>query len=318
MSGEFPGGAGAPAPHREDVLLDGPWTHRMVHVRGQRLHVAECGASSSPLVLFIHSATGGWFDWRRVLPLLSGQPVHAVAVSLRGYGTSDRTPSGYRPTAAADDAAGLIRALGHSRAIVVGQGYGALVAWTLAARKPSLVAGVVACGMPHPDEWRREALRRPFSTPLRTSWSFGRYATVLGRLGRRGGRAASNIVADAMKLSGPGFRETPEGVESAQLMERSLRAGALSPALRHLEWLAQPTGASWRRWMRTLAQATMPPTWIVVGADDPLVSERALSGSRSVDVVSLPGVGHFPALEAPDAVADVIADAVRREHPDPA
>ncbi|MDY0113473.1 MAG: hypothetical protein RBS21_04260, partial [Corynebacterium sp.] len=104
MNGEFPGGADAPAPHPDEVLLDGPWTHRMVHVRGQRLHVAECGASSSPLVLFIHSATGGWFDWRRVLPLLTDLPVHAVAVSLRGYGTSDRTPSGYRPNAAADDA----------------------------------------------------------------------------------------------------------------------------------------------------------------------------------------------------------------------
>ena len=122
MNTELPGGADAPAPHPDDVLLDGPWTHRMVHVRGQRLHVAECGASSSPLVLFLHSATGGWFDWRRVLPLLTDLPVHAVAVSLRGYGTSDRTPSGYRPDAAADDAAGLIRALGHSSAIVVGQG----------------------------------------------------------------------------------------------------------------------------------------------------------------------------------------------------
>ena len=78
----------------------------MVHVRGQRLHVAECGASSSPLVLFLHSATGGWFDWRRVLPLLTDLPVHAVAVSLRGYGASDRTPAGYRPDAAADDATG--------------------------------------------------------------------------------------------------------------------------------------------------------------------------------------------------------------------
>lgn len=316
MSSEFPGGADAPAPHPDDVLLDGPWTHRMVHVRGQRLHVAECGASSSPLVLFIHSATGGWFDWRRVLPLLSDLPVHAVAVSLRGYGTSDRTPSGYRPNAAADDAAGLIRALGHSRAIVVGQGYGALVAWTLAARKPKLVAGVVACGMPHPVAWRREALRRPFSKPLRASWTFGKYATVLGRLGRRGGRTASSIVTDAMKLSGPGFPDTPDGVESSRLMERSLLAGALAPALQHLEWLAQPTGPSWRRWMRALSRAVMPPTWIIVGAGDPLVNERTLADSHSVDAITLPGVGHYPALEAPDEVADVVVAAVHREHPE--
>lgn len=315
MNGEFPGGADAPAPHPDEVLLDGPWTHRMVHVRGQRLHVAECGASSSPLVLFIHSATGGWFDWRRVLPLLTDLPVHAVAVSLRGYGTSDRTPSGYRPNAAADDAAGLIRALGHSRAIVVGQGYGALVAWTLAARAPKLVSGVVSCGMPHPVAWRREALRRPFSRPLRASWAFGKYATVLGTL-RPGKRSAPDVVADAMKLAGPGFADTPDGVESARLMERSLRAGALSPALRHLECLAAPAGPSWRRWMRVLSRATMPPTWIVVGAGDPLVNERTLEGTHAIESVTLPGIGHYPALEAPDEVAAVVVAAVHREHPD--
>ena len=315
MNTELPGVADAPAPHPDDVLLDGPWTHRMVHVRGQRLHVAECGASSSPLVLFLHSATGGWFDWRRVLPLLTDLPVHAVAVSLRGYGTSDRTPSGYRPDAAADDAAGLIRALGHSSAIVVGQGYGSLVAWTLAARAPRLVSGVVACGMPHPVAWRREALRRPFSKPLRASWSFGKHATMFGRLGR-GGRSARGIVADSMKLSGPGFAETPEGRESARLMDASLRAGALSPALRHLECLASPTGPSWHRWMSSLSGAAMPPTWIVVGAGDPLVSRRSLAESHALETVMLPGVGHHPPLEAPDEVAEVIVAAVRREHPD--
>lgn len=304
------------APHPDEVLLDGPWTHRMVHVRGQRLHVAECGASSSPLVLFLHSATGGWFDWRLVLPRLADARVHAVAVSLRGYGTSDRTPSGYAPTATADDAAGLIRALGHSRAIVVGQGFGALVGWTLAARSPQLVSSLVACGMPHPAAWRREALRRPFSRPLRASWSLGKYGTPLWYFGR-GGRSAAVLATEAMRLAAPGFAGTPDGVESARLMELSLAAGALDPALQHMEWLAAPATPSWRRWMSALSRIPAPPTRLVIGAEDPLVAPRALSASAAVDLVELPGVGHFPALEAPGDVARIVIDAIRAEHPDP-
>lgn len=60
--------------------LTGPWRHRLIHVRGQRLHIAECGRPSDPLVLFIHGSTGGWFEWREVLPLLnddSGDPPRA-------------------------------------------------------------------------------------------------------------------------------------------------------------------------------------------------------------------------------------------------
>ncbi|WP_295624742.1 alpha/beta fold hydrolase [uncultured Corynebacterium sp.] len=289
----------------------------MVHVRGQRLHVAECGVSSSPLVLFLHSAVGGWFDWRRVLPLMAELPVHAVAVSGRGYGTSDRTPSGYSPVGAADDAAGLIRALGHSRAIVVGQGYGALVAWTLAARNPQLVTAVVSCGMPHPVAWRRVALRRPFSRPLRASWSFGKYGAMFGVLGRRS-RTASSLATEAMSTSGPGFADSAEGLETARLMERSLRAGALHPALQHLEWLATPTSPSWRRWMSQFSRATVPATRLVVGAGDPLTSRRLIDASPTDDVVTLPGVGHHPGLEAPDEVAAVIADALRAGDPESA
>lgn len=60
----------------------------------------------------------------------------------------------------------------------------------------------------------------------------------------------------------------------------------------------------------------MPPTWIVVGAGDPLVSRRSLAESHALETVMLPGVGHHPPLEAPDEVAEVIVAAVRREHPD--
>ena len=153
--------------------LTGPWRHRLIHVRGQRLHIAECGRPSDPLVLFIHGSTGGWFEWREVLPLLNDDsgdplPVHAVAISMRGYGQSDRTPHGYDPFEAAQDIASSIRSLGHSTALLVCQGFGTWVAWTLASRQPNLVAGIIGCGAAHPKVWLNQ-LKSPWSEDFRNS-----------------------------------------------------------------------------------------------------------------------------------------------------
>ena len=41
------------------IALDGPFTHDHVSVRGIRLHLAEAGSPTKPLVLLIHGAFGG-------------------------------------------------------------------------------------------------------------------------------------------------------------------------------------------------------------------------------------------------------------------
>lgn len=310
------GGPEAPretAPHPDEVLLDGPWNHKLVHVRGQRLHVAECGAASDPLVLLLHGVAGGWFDWRLVLESLADAPVHAVAVSGRGYGTSDRTPGGYSPMKAAADAAGLVRALGHSDALVVGQGLGALTAWTMAARHPGLVRGLVVGGMIHPVVWSRASRRRPFSAPMRATWgSFARYATVLGSIGRDG-RSAARIARDTYALTGPGFADTQLGVESARLTRRALEAGSLDAALQHMAFLGSPLSAGRRRWLAELRKAGIPASRMFIGAADPMWSRRMLAASTTggIGPEVLPGVGCLPSLEAPAQVTEIIRAGIR-------
>lgn len=307
------GGPEAPrdsAPHPDEVLLDGPWNHRLVHVSGQRLHVAECGAASDPLVLLLHGVAGGWFDWRLVLGSLADAPVHAVAVSARGYGTSDRTPGGYSPMAAAADAAGLVRALGHSDALVVGQGLGALTAWTMAARHPGLVRGLVAGGMIHPVAWSRMARRRPLSAPMRATWAtFARYV-ALPVLPGRDGRTAERLARDTFALTGPGFADTELGVESERLTRRSLESGSLDAALQHLGFLGSPVSAGRRRWLKTLKAAGIPASRMYIGAADPFWSPRMPVDPAAGAPEVLPGVGHLPSLEAPAQVAAIIRAAI--------
>ncbi len=67
----------------------------------------------------------------------------ALAPDLRGRGASSRPETGYEPDAMARDVAGLLKALGWERAVVIGRLHGAIVAYHLAARFPELVQALV-------------------------------------------------------------------------------------------------------------------------------------------------------------------------------
>lgn len=307
------------APDPNSLLLPGPWQHRMVHVHGQRLHVAEIGEATCPLVLFIHGATGGWFEWREVLPLLADAPIHAVAVSMRGYGPSDRTPQGYRPRDAADDISGLIRALGHSSAVLVGQGFGAWVAWTVAAAHPDMTAGIVGCGAVHPRSWATSlksihtpSARTALLNAMRLSWQYSPVPVQRTRVRlRRGSKRASKddvierLVHTAMMQTGPGFEATAAGQETAHLMELSLSAGALRPALTHIDWVARPLVHTTARWVRSLGRPDAVRT-VLLGGEFDLKSPVSLMRASSAQVIVVEGAGHYLPVEAPRSVADAV------------
>ena len=69
---------------------------------------------------------------------------------LRGYGGSDKPPRGYDAWTLAGDTAGLIRALGHSSATLIGHADGGLVCWTAALLHARLVRAIALISSPHP------------------------------------------------------------------------------------------------------------------------------------------------------------------------
>ena len=137
-----------------DVNRPGPWTHRNLTARGTRFHVALAGpeapAGAGPLTLLVHGFPECWWTWRHVIPALAQAGHRVAALDLRGFGGSDRPPSGYDLVTLAQDLAAVVRSLGHERAVVVGAGLGGQVAWTLPSLAPDLTTAIVPVGAPHP------------------------------------------------------------------------------------------------------------------------------------------------------------------------
>lgn len=147
------------------VSLEGDFEHQFVHARGIRLHVATAGDPQDPLLLLLHDAYGGWFDFRHVLPLLADAGWYAVALDMRGYGMSDKPPNNYDHRHAVGDISGVVRSLGHERAHIFGAGSGAAIAWLFASVHPEHVNSITTIGAIHPTGVRRAIALRP--------WLFG-------------------------------------------------------------------------------------------------------------------------------------------------
>lgn len=115
---------------------------------GVALHYAERG-TGSPL-LIIHAMAGDAAAWEPALIELAGAGARAIAYDRRGYGSSG-APSPYAATTVqeqAEDAAALLEALDGVPAMLVGDGFGALVALELLVRRPRLVTAAVLAEPP--------------------------------------------------------------------------------------------------------------------------------------------------------------------------
>ena len=287
-----------------------------VHSRGVRLRVDVQGPRNAPLVLLIHGFGGGAFDWHPLMRELAGEDLRLAAVDLRGYGRSDKTPRGYDLTTAASDMAGVIRGLGHTTATVVGHGFGGMGAWTLVAHNPERVRSFVTLSAINPLLRFRRILAQPFSQP-----HFARrlLSAQLPRLPERKLLADNAAAAEKIFRAGvaPGFRDTDAYFRSATLRREAMQVDKVA----HLscEYLRWPFRSRFRpeamRFERTFPATTPVPLLAVDGNMDPIYDESlAQKSARKADTAEhkvLYGVGHYPHVEDPPCVAELLREHLR-------
>ncbi|TAK70120.1 MAG: alpha/beta hydrolase [Actinomycetota bacterium] len=124
------------------------WTHANLLANGQRFHVVHQG--EGPLVLLVHGFPEFWYMWRHQLPVLAAAGYHVVAADMRGCGRSSKPLriSDYRITEMVADCVGIVEALGHKQAVIVGHDRGATVAWTAAWTRPDVFRAVAGLTLP--------------------------------------------------------------------------------------------------------------------------------------------------------------------------
>jgi pimeloyl-ACP methyl ester carboxylesterase len=84
-------------------------------------------------------------SWRSYQPVLAELPpaLHAIAVSMRGHGDSDKPETGYRVEDFAADVVAFLDAVGIERAVLTGHSGSCLVARRIALDHPERVAGLI-------------------------------------------------------------------------------------------------------------------------------------------------------------------------------
>ena len=127
---------------------------RHLLVNGVRIHYLEHGTGDPPIVL-LPGITSPAITWAFVSERLAAF-CRVITLDNRGRGLSSGGPDlTYRLTDYAEDAAGVIRALGLDRPVVLGHSMGARIAIELAATAPEIVGPLILVDPPVSGPGRR-------------------------------------------------------------------------------------------------------------------------------------------------------------------
>jgi len=283
--------------------VPGPWTHKQVAANGAQFHVAEMG--NGPLVVFLHGFPEFWWTWRHQLPAVAAAGYRVVAMDLRGYGGSDKTPRGYDPYTVSADVTGVVRALGRRSAVLVGHGWGGFFAWTAAVLRPGHVDGIAVLAMAHPLQMRHAMRSRPQRAAARHALRLQLPWRPERELIADGGAQVERILRE--------WSAPDSGFPDEEASRRYRAALAIWPAphcaLEYHRWavrsLLRPDGA---RFAAKMQPPVAAPVLQMQGLLDPTVLPSTARGSRRhtsgpYELVELPGVGHYPQEEAPQQVS---------------
>lgn len=297
------------APDPSMVRIDGPWRHLDVHANGIRFHVVEATAGDAPgpatarpLVLLLHGFGSFWWSWRHQLRDLTGARV--VAVDLRGYGGSDKPPRGYDGWTLAGDTAGLIRALGHSSATLIGHADGGLACWATALLHSRLVRAIGLISSPHPAALRRSTLARrdqgrallPTLLRYQAPWWPERLLT------RHNGAEIERLVRSRSSTK---WVASEDFSQTIGYLRTAIRIpGAAHCALEYQRWAVRSQLRSeGHRFIKSTVAPLGVPLLHIRGDADPYVLaapvERTQRYAPHGRYISIAGAGHFSHEEAP-------------------
>src|ERR1039458_3535461 len=274
-------------------------THHYAKVNGTQLHYVAAGTEGSP-VLLVHGFPETWWTFRKLIPLLAAS--HRVyAVDLRGFGDSDNGSGAYDSLTSAEDLHQLIEELNVGPVHLTGQDISGATVLRLAVAHPEGVLSFTAIemGLPgfglemladvtHRGTWHIGAPAAPRTPEMLLA---GREREFLGQFAFPAMSATPGAITDTdidefvRTYSRPGGWRGAIGLYQSMLREGpDIRALAEKPGM------------------------TVPVLAVGAGGGPFTAGTMSQAAPGEVSSVSLDGVGHYAAMEAPDELAKAILD----------
>jgi len=262
--------------------------------RGHRIFWREEGASDAPVLLLIHGFPTASWDWEALWPGLT-QRYRVLTFDMIGFGFSDK-PLGYNYSILdqADIGEALLRERGVDRHHVLAHDYGDSVAQELLARsvepgdRPTLQSVCFLNGGLFPETHRPVLIQK----------------LLLSRVGPLVARLTNQkaVARNMRRIFGP--RTQPD----AGLIDGFWKLMTLHDGLKVFPKLIgyMPERRLRReRWVGAL-RATAVPLKLIDGTHDPVSGGHMVQRYRELvagpDITELPGIGHYPQIEAPSEV----------------
>ena len=160
--------SGSARSHTGGLTLDGvdlgpDATSDYVDVGDVTLHTVVAGPEDGPPVVLLHGFPECWYGWRHQIQPLVDAGFRVLVPDQRGYNLSSK-PDGvdaYGIDLLAGDVVGLLAALDHDEAALVGHDWGAAVAWWVALHHPDRLSRLGILNVPHPTVFDRTLRRNP-------------------------------------------------------------------------------------------------------------------------------------------------------------
>ena len=267
-----------------------------VRWREHAIYARVDGPRGAPPLVLIHGFPTASWDWWPLWDALAAD-YRVVACDLLGLGLSAKPRGRYSVMTQADLVEAVAAWAGVTRAAVLAHDYGDTVAQELLARQreggPLRLSGVAFLnGGLFPEAHRARPIQKLLASPL---------GPLVARLSSH-----RTFVRSMRAIAGA---RPPSDAELDVLWQLASRAGGLRAMPGLLGYLDERRRHR-ARWVGALVDSPVPLR-LVDGLADPVSGAHMAARYREVvpraDVVELPGVGHYPQLEAPAAVLAAVA-----------
>jgi pimeloyl-ACP methyl ester carboxylesterase len=282
-----------------DLIQDGATipgvSHHRVSLNGTELHYVSAGTAGSP-VLLVHGFPETWRVFRKLIPLLSER--HRVfAVDLRGFGDSATATGEPGSATSAEDLSELITRLDIGPVHLTGQDISGPATFRVAATHPELVRSYAAIetGLPgfglemladitHGGGWHIGVLVAPGIPEMLLAGrerAFIAEYTIPSLCATPGAFTGEDIDELTRSYSRPGGFRGATGLYRSMLRE--------GDEIRELA-----------------TQKLGMPVLAVGGGSGEFTPATLRQVAKDVSAVSLDGIGHYAAMEAPQRLADAL------------